>query len=174
MIKAKRNIILLGMPGSGKSTVGVILAKQTGRGFIDTDILIQAATGRSLQDIVDEDGHMALRSIEEDILLGIDCRGQVIATGGSAAYSERAMKHLGSRGVIVFLEADMATLQERVGDFSTRGLVKHPGQTFADLFAERTPLYARYADVTIPCSGFSHEEVCARIIREIIDPVEDA
>jgi shikimate kinase len=167
MTRTKSNIILIGMPGSGKSTVGVILAKLAGRGFIDTDILIQTATERSLQDIVDTDGQMALRRIEEEILMGISCREHVIATGGSAVYSDRAMAHLRSDGVIVFLEADIAILQSRVNDFTTRGLAKQAGQTFADLFAERAPLYARYADITINCSGLTHEEVCVRIIDEL-------
>ena len=165
--KEKSNIILIGMPGSGKSTVGVILAKLTGRDFIDSDILIQTAAGRSLQDIVDTDGHMALRRIEEDVLLGITCRRHVIATGGSAAYSRRAMNHLGSDGIFVFLDADIATLESRVKDYATRGLAKRPDQTFADLLAERVPLYAMYADITVKCAGLSHEQVCARIIAEL-------
>ena len=165
--KENSNIILIGMPGSGKSTVGVILAKQTGRDFIDSDILIQTAAGRSLQDIVDAEGHMALRRIEEDVLLGIKCRRHVIATGGSAAYSRRAMNHLRSDGVVVFLDVDIATLKSRVNDYATRGLAKRPDQTFADLFAERVPLYKMYADITVRSAGLSHEEVCAGIIDEL-------
>ncbi len=167
MTRKKSNIILTGMPGSGKSTIGVILAKLTGRDFIDTDILIQTAAGRTLQDIVDGEGHMALRRIEEDILLGITCSKHVIATGGSAVYSRRAMEHLGSDGVIVFLDADIDTLESRVKDFSRRGLAKGPDQSFADLFAERVPLYRKYADITVSCAGRSHEEVCAGIIDEL-------
>lgn len=156
------------MPGSGKSTIGVILAKQTGRDFIDTDILIQTATGRTLQDIVDRDGHMALRRIEEEVLLGISFSRHVIATGGSAVYSRRAMEHLGAVGVIVFLDADIATLEARVKDFGRRGLTKRPDQSFADLFAERVPLYRQFADITVDCTGRSHEEVCAAIIEELV------
>lgn len=167
MTQSKSNIILIGMPGSGKSTVGVILAKLTGRDFIDTDILIQTAVGRTLQDIVDKEGHMALRRIEEDILLGIACHGHVVATGGSAAYSDRAMNHLRSDGVIVFLYVDINTLESRVIDFATRGLAKRPDQTFADLFAERVSLYAKYADITVSCAGLSHEEVCTKVLDEL-------
>ena len=163
--QTRSNIILIGMPGSGKSTVGVVLAKQTGLDFIDTEILIQSVTGRSLQEIVDTNGHMALRGIEEDVLLGISCRGHVIATGGSAAYSSKAMNHLRSNGVIVFLDVDITTLQSRVNDYATRGLAKQPGQTFPDLFAERAPLYAKNADITITCTGLSHEQVCVRILE---------
>ncbi len=153
------------MPGAGKSTVGVILAKLTSRDFIDTDVLIQISQGRLLQDIVDTEGHMALRRIEEDILLGLHCDHHVIATGGSAVYSPVAMKHLKSNGIIVFLDVDLPTLESRVQDFDTRGLAKRPDQSFSDLFEERIVLYRKYADVTIDCMGLSQEEVCAQIIR---------
>lgn len=162
---ARSNIILIGMPGSGKSTVGVILAKLTSRGFTDTDVLIQTSEGRSLQEIVDADGYMALRKIEEEILLRLDCRNHVIATGGSAVYSRIAMEQLKLDGVIVFLDVDMATLESRIYDFESRGLAKRPDQTLADLFAERRPLYAKYADIVLQCAGLTHEEVGARIIN---------
>jgi len=167
MIRTRSNVVLIGMPGSGKSTVGVILAKLTSRDFVDTDLLIQTAAGRPLQEIVDHEGYLALRRIEEEVLLGITCRRHVIATGGSAAYSRRAMNHLRSDGVVVFLDADIATLESRVRDFARRGLAKRADQTFADLFAERLPLYREYADITIGCSMLSHEEVCARIIDKL-------
>jgi shikimate kinase len=152
------------MPGSGKSTVGVILAKLTSRYFIDTDMLIQTREQRPLQEIVDREGYMALRRIEERILLALSCRDHVIATGGSAVYSHPAMERLRADGSIVFLDADLATLRSRVRDFSTRGLAKRPEQSFTDLFVERVALYAKYADITVNCSGLSHEEVCAEII----------
>jgi shikimate kinase len=162
-----QNIILIGMPGSGKSTVGVILAKLLSRGFVDTDLLIQTAQGRSLQRIVDADGFLVLRDIEEKLLLKLHCSNQVIATGGSAAYSHPAMTHLKRDGIVVFLHADLETLHKRVGDFSERGLAKSPDQTLDDLFAERLSLYAAYADITIDSSRLTHEEVCARIIGQI-------
>ena len=163
----RSNIVLIGMPGSGKSTVGVILAKLTSRGFVDTDLLIQASEGRALQEIVDADGYMELRRIEERILLGIQCRDHVIATGGSAVYSKAAMEKLKAGGVIVFLHVDLHVLQFRVADFSTRGLAKRPGQTFSDLFAERVSLYRKYAESTINCSRLTHEEACAEIIASL-------
>jgi shikimate kinase len=169
MTAIRSNIVLIGMPGAGKSTVGVILAKLTSRDFIDTDVLIQIKEDRSLQDIVDHDGHMALRRIEEQILLGLTLSNHVIATGGSAAYSEPAMRHLGSHGLIVFLDLDLAALESRVRDFTTRGLAKRPDQTFADLFHERFELYTKYADITILCKGLTQEEVCERIIAQIQD-----
>ena len=161
------NIVLIGMPGSGKSTVGVILAKLLARDFIDTDVLIQSAQKRSLQDIVDRDGYLVLRGIEEDVLLKLDCRNRVIATGGSAVYSPAAMAHLKSHGTVVFLNVDLSTLRARVRDYATRGLAKRPDQTLDDLFAERSALYRKYADVTVDCVGLTHEAVCARIGKEL-------
>ena len=161
------NIVLIGMPGSGKSTVGVILAKKVSFSFIDTDVLIQTSQGRSLQEIVDIDGHMALRRIEEKVLLGLDCRNHVIATGGSAAYSHAAMMHLKSEGFIVFLDVDLPTLESRINDFDKRGLAKRPDQSFADLFEERFPLYAQYADVTLKCADLTQEKVCAEVIKAL-------
>jgi shikimate kinase len=163
----KSNIVLIGMPGSGKSTVGVILAKQTSLGFLDTDVLIQTSEGRPLQEIVDSQGYMALRAIEERILLGLQYQGHVIATGGSAVYSQPAMERLRADGVIVFLDADIATLHSRVRDFATRGLAKRPEQSFADLFAERVALYKKYAEITINCSSLTHEEACAEIVARL-------
>jgi shikimate kinase len=167
MTRDKSNIILIGMPGSGKSTVGILLAKQAGRDFIDTDVLIQRAQGRSLQDIVDHDGYLVLRRIEEDILLNLDVHNHVIATGGSAVYSSSAMEHLKAHGIAVFLQVDLPTLKARVSDYETRGLAKRSDQSLDDLFVERCALYRRYADITIDCIGLSHEEVCIRIIKEL-------
>jgi shikimate kinase len=154
------------MPGAGKSTVGVILARMAGCDFVDTDVLIQTAQGRTLQDIVDTDGYAVLRRIEEDILLGLRVRDNVIATGGSAVYSDRAMAHLKADGVVVFLDVDLATLERRVSDFSTRGLAKRPDQSFTDLFNERFALYTEHADITIKCDDLTHEQVCQRIFEE--------
>jgi len=161
------NIILIGMPGSGKSTVGVILAKVMSRTFIDTDLIIQTSQNRSLQDIVDKEGHMALRKIEEEILLGLNCSNSIIATGGSAVYSHAAISHLKSNGIAVFLDVSIQMLEKRIYNFDTRGLAKRPDQTFDDLFRERLSLYQKYADITIDCEGLTQEEVCDRIAIEI-------
>ena len=158
---------MIGMPGSGKSTVGVILAKLTSRDFVDGDVLIQISQDRSLQDIVDTEGHMALRRIEEEVLVALHCLNHVIATGGSAAYSHAAMTHLKSNGVVIFLDVDLPTLESRIHDFDTRGLAKRPDQTFADLFEERFALYTKYADITIQCADLTQEDVCDRIIMEL-------
>lgn len=161
----KSNIILIGMPGSGKSTIGVVLAKKTSRNFIDTDVLIQTAERRSLQTIIDSEGYMELRRIEENTLLELKLTNHVISTGGSAAYSDAAMNHLKSSGVAVFLHVQLTTLLERVHDFETRGLAKRPDQTFEDLFYERFALYKKYADVIVDNSYLTLEEACETIIR---------
>lgn len=154
------------MPGAGKSTVGVILAKQTSRHFVDTDLLIQTSQKRTLQDIIDIDGYTVLRNIEEDVLLGLSVQNHVIATGGSAVYSERAMAKLKSSGLVIFLDVDLPALVLRIPDLRTRGIAKRPDQDFTDLFYERLTLYRKYADTTIKCAGLTQEEVCARIIEQ--------
>ncbi len=165
MISNNSNIILIGMPGSGKSTVGVILAKLTSKGFIDGDVLIQTTEGKTLQEIVNEDGHMELRRIEERVLLSINCDNHVISPGGSAAYSSKAMNYLRSNGIVVFLHTDLETLRTRIKNYETRGLAKGPDQTFDDLFRERMALYTEYADITVETSRKTQEEVAEEILR---------
>lgn len=161
------NIVLIGMPGSGKSTVGVLLAKRLRRQFVDTDVLLQTSDGRSLQEIVDGEGYMELRRIEEETILGLICENHVIATGGSAIYSTTAMNHLKRNGVVVFLHAPVTTLASRIRDFETRGLAKRKDQTLDDLFAERLPLYTAWADLTVNCSVLSHEEACSAVVERL-------
>lgn len=167
MTKTHSNLVLIGMPGSGKSTIGVILAKKTSRNFIDTDVLIQTSQQRTLQDILDSDGYAVLRKIEEDVIVGLSIRNHVIATGGSAVYSHQAMTHLKSDGILIFLDVDLATLESRIGDFSTRGIAKRPDQSFDELFDERLVLYTEHADISIKCDGMTQEQVCEKIIEQI-------
>ncbi len=164
---SKSNIVLIGMPGSGKSTVGIILAKIEGKDFVDTDVLIQLAEDRTLQDIVDAEGHMVLRQIEENILCGVTQTNHVVATGGSAAYSDKAMRHLAQDGIIVFLNADLPCLRSRIRNYETRGLAKRPDQSFQELFDERYQLYCKYADIVVDCSQLTQEEVCEEIRRQL-------
>lgn len=167
MVSTKTNIILIGMPGSGKSTTGVILAKTLGKGFVDTDILIQDDQNRTLQEVIDSEGHMALREIEENVLLKVNCKNHIVATGGSAAYSHPAMTHLKKDGLTVFLHADLSALKARIHNYETRGLAKRPDQSFQDLFDERSELYSRYADITIKSSDITQDQVCDEITAEL-------
>lgn len=160
------NVVLIGMPGSGKSTVGVVLAKTAALAFVDTDLLIQSHSGESLQSIVDGNGYEALRRVEEQVLCNLDVTGHVIATGGSAVYSERAMRHLKCNSVIVFLDISLATVRQRIGDFSLRGISKRPDQTLEELFAERRVLYTRYADLVVHGEHKTQDQVCEEILRE--------
>jgi len=165
MQRIKSNLVLIGMPGSGKSTVGVILAKMTARGFVDTDVLIQTFKKMKLQDIVDADGHSVLRAIEEKVILGLSVKNHVIATGGSAVYSDSAMNHLKSDGTVIFLDVEFDELLSRLGDFSGRGIAKRPDQSLAEVFEERSNLYAKHADITIKCGHMNQDDVCRKILE---------
>jgi len=155
------------MPGAGKSTVGVLLAKHLGLGLVDTDILIQERTGRRLQQILDEAGYRELRRLEEETILDLDASGAVIATGGSAVYSERAMRHLGELGRIVFLKASSGLLAARIDDYARRGIANPGDQRFEEIFRERTPLYERYANAVVTVDGLTHEEVVRAVIAAL-------
>ncbi|UZD67293.1 MULTISPECIES: shikimate kinase [Marinobacter] len=162
-----RNLVFIGMPGSGKSTVGVLVAKRLGLGFVDTDLLIQQETGRTLQEIVDQDGYQALRKIEEQVLLKLTVVNHVISTGGSAVYSDAAMKHLKASGTVVFLDIPLDVVIERIGDYSLRGISRRPDQSLSELFEERFALYTRYADVTVNGAGLTHDEVCEAVLSAV-------
>ncbi len=164
---SKSNLVLIGMPGSGKSTIGVILAKRTSHDFIDTDVLIQSVQGRSLQDILDSEGYMRLREIESEVLQSLDVKNHVISTGGSAVYSDAAMQHLKEDGVMIYLDVSLDTLRSRITDYETRGIAKRPEQSFDELFLERTLLYRKYADITIAGDGLNQDQVCERILSEL-------
>lgn len=144
-----RNIVLIGMPGAGKSTVGHLLAEELDCQVLDTDHLIEMKTGKSLQRIVDERGVLALKAIEEQVILELDCEACVISTGGSAIYSEAGMTKLSRSGLVVYLEVGLNELIRRVGNMTTRGILREPGQTLEDLYRQRTPLYQRYAHMTV-------------------------
>ncbi len=162
-----KNLILIGMPGAGKSTVGILLAKYTSRDFVDTDVVIQTKTGKSLQEIVDNQGYTVLRQIEEAVLTDLCVENCVVATGGSAVYSEKGMQALAANGIVVFLDVSLGELQRRIHNFTTRGIAKRADQSLGDLFAERFSLYTQYADITIPCDGFDLEDVCQKIMDQL-------
>lgn len=157
-------ISLIGMPGAGKSTVGVLLAKIGGLHFRDTDLDIQVQAGATLQKILEEHGHARLREIEEQVLMDIPLRQSVISTGGSVVYSRTAMQRLSAAGPVVYLEANLQTLEQRIALAPLRGIASSPEQNFAAVFNERTPLYRQYAQYTVSsCSG-SADEIAAKIL----------
>jgi shikimate kinase len=163
-IGSEKNIVLIGMPGSGKSTVGVLLAKAMGRYFLDTDVYVQVLEERGLQEIIDSRGLAEFCRIEEEHICCIELKNAVIATGGSAVYSAKAMKHLAAGGTIVHLDLNFEAIEERVTNLYTRGVVMEKGQTLRQLYEKRQPLYRKWAQVTINCAGKTHE----RIVDEII------
>jgi shikimate kinase len=160
-------ISLIGMPGAGKSTVGVILAKLTGLRFVDTDLDIQVREGATLQEIIEREGHLRLRAIEEEVLLAIRLERAIVSTGGSVIYSDRAIRRLQAAGPLVYLEADLVTLEARVAAAPLRGIACHASQTYADVYAERTPLYRRHADFTVDAAIGCADEVAAAILRHL-------
>jgi len=163
----ERNIVLVGMPGVGKSTVGVLLAKALSREFVDTDLCIQAGAGQRLQDIIDAEGMEAFCRKEELYVRSLDRSGAVLATGGSVVYSRAAMEHLAGTGVIVHLHLPLPLLEKRLTDMDSRGVVMAAGQTLEQLYEERRPLYQRWADATVDCTGLGHEPVVSAIIEAL-------
>ena len=167
MIQGKSNIVLIGMAGCGKSTVGKMLAAKLNRSFVDTDELIVEYQRRPLQQIIDSEGSEKFRRIEEEVLLKINVSNHVIATGGSSIYSSKGIDHLKECGVIILLQTDLEVLKKRVGDSSGRGLVKSTKQSFEDLYEERRLLYECSSEITIECSSLSLEDVCDTIIERL-------
>lgn len=154
----KSNIVLIGMPGVGKSTFGVVLAKVAAKAFIDTDLLLQNQYEASLQNQLDLFGYQELRRREAEILLDLRARNAVIATGGSAVYSAEAMQHLAKKGTIVYLQASENTLLGRINNMASRGIAKAAEQSFHDVYQERVPLYERYADITLDVNSAANAE----------------
>ena len=157
------NIVLIGMPGVGKSTAGVIAAKQLGMRFEDSDILIQHREKKFLSKLIDENGIDGFLSIENDVLKSIKDKGLLIATGGSAVYSSEAMEYLHGNALIIYLHLDLKDLSMRLSDLKHRGVVLRDGQTLNDIYDERVPLYRKYADEEIDETGLDIEETVALI-----------
>lgn len=158
------NIVLIGMPGSGKSTCGVLAAKALLKNFFDTDLLLQNLEGKRLQSIINENGIEYFNEAEERAILSLDIRGTVIATGGSVVYSEKAMAHLRSLGKTIYLRLGYEEMEKRIKNITTRGIVLKEGETLLDMYNERAPLYERYADEILNCDGMTVEETVESIV----------
>lgn len=164
---AKRNVVLIGMPGAGKSTVGVVLAKRLGLVFVDSDLVIQEKQGMLLHEIIAEKGLDAFLRIEEEVNASLHTSGAVIATGGSVIYGEKAMEHLKQIGTVVYLQLSPATISERLGDLNERGVALREGQSLSSLYEERVPLYEKYADIILPCEDKMLREIVMEIAEKI-------
>lgn len=163
------NITLIGMPGVGKSTIGKLLAEKLGYQFIDSDHLIEEKEGRSLSRIIDEEGEDGFLEIENRVNSEIEESNTVIATGGSAVYGKEAMEHFKEIGIVVYLYCSFDVLDSRLSDLHARGVVLRPGQTLYDLFAERTILYDKYADIVVNADGVEIEESLDLLMRQLTE-----
>ena len=161
----KENIVLIGMPGAGKSTVGVVLAKRLGLSFLDSDLVIQEREGGILHEIIEKEGLDGFNEIENQVNASIDVKRTIIATGGSVVYGHEAMAHLKEIGTVLFLKLPETELQKRLGDLNQRGVAIKEGQSLHSLYQERIPLYEKYADITIDCSGREIRDCVSEINR---------
>lgn len=161
----KNNLVLIGMPGVGKSTIGVILAKIIGYHFLDSDLVIQERENRLLHQIISREGTEGFLKIEDEVNASLEVERTVIATGGSVVYCENAMKHLKEIGQVVYLKADYPTIEKRLGNLEKRGVALKPGQTLKDLYEERTKLYEKYADTIVDEHGLGTEETIGAVLR---------
>lgn len=169
---SRTNVVLIGMPGAGKSTIGILLARALGRHFLDTDVFIQAATGRSLHKLIETYSMDGFCKIEQEYVQGIQIENAVIATGGSVVYYESAMNNLKKIGIVVYLKLPVGTLTRRIQDYSGRGVVMDSTKTFDVLYEERTPLYDQYADTTVDLTDLSHEQSVEKIITTLSDIID--
>lgn len=165
---SKSNVVLIGMPGAGKSTVGVLLAKALKKPFIDTDLFVQQKYGMFLQDIIDKQGIKMFLEMEERVVIGIDAKNCVVATGGSVIYSNSSVEHLKKDGILVYLKLRFDEIDNRLGDVKSRGIVKENNKTLVELYNERVPLYEKYADLTINCSNKHIEDVVSEIKTKLL------
>ncbi|MEG2420959.1 MAG: shikimate kinase [Oscillospiraceae bacterium] len=163
------NIVLIGMPGSGKSTVGVLLAKALRMDFLDTDLLLQQQEGDKLQSILERRGIEPFLDLEGDALAGLTCHNTVIAPGGSCVCRQYAMEHLEKIGTMVYLSLTLDTLEKRIWNLASRGIALKPGQTLGDIFDYRTPIYRQYAHVTVAADGQTLEETVIAVRRGLTE-----
>lgn len=160
-----KNIVLIGMPACGKSTIGVILAKTLGMNFIDTDLIIQQRECRLLQDIIDTDGLEKFLDIECDAILSVNADNSIISTGGSAVFRSRAMEHLKKNGTVVFINTSLQALKKRLKNIKTRGIAAKKGEAIEQIYEKRLPLYEKYADLTLDVSDESVEKSVERLVE---------
>ena len=165
----KENIILIGMPGSGKSTCGVLAAKALLKNFFDTDLLFQGLEEKRLQDIIDDDGIEYFLSAEERAILSLDINATVVATGGSVVYSDKSMEHLKKSGKIIYLHLSYDTMVNRIKNITTRGVVVKEGDSLEDMYNERLPMYQKWADVVINCDNNTVEQTVEKIVKASSD-----
>lgn len=158
-----KNIVLIGMPGAGKSTVGVVLAKRMGMSFMDSDLVIQEQEGKTLHEIIDEKGTEGFLEVEDRVNASINPKNTIIATGGSVIYGKKAMEHLNEIGTVCYLKLSYESIDDRLGDLTQRGVALKDGQTLMDLYQERTPLYEKYANLVIDCENKNIREVVSEI-----------
>jgi shikimate kinase len=161
------NLILIGMPAVGKSTLGVLLAKRVGYAFIDTDLLIQTGEGKSLKRLIHEKGSEGFCDLEANYLQRLSTKRTVIATGGSVVYRPQAMAHLADLGTIIFLDIQLPQLSQRLKQLDNRGVVRAPGQSISQLYNERRPLYLQYARITVDCSHCTPDEVVNKLMAAV-------
>ncbi len=164
-MKQKTNIVLIGMPGVGKSTIGVILAKMLGYQFLDADLLIQEQEGKLLREIIEEKGTEGFIQVENHVNASIEAKRTIIATGGSVIYGKEAMEHLKEIGTVVYLKVSYAVLEKRLADIKGRGVVLKEGQTLKTLFEERSKLYEQYADMEVSEEGLNVEQTVEKLVE---------
>lgn len=165
-MKAK-NIVLIGMPGVGKSTIGVVLAKNMGMSFLDSDLLIQEQEGKKLHELIETYGMDGFLKIEGRVNASLSPKTAVIATGGSAVYSAHAMEHLRSIALICYLKLSYESIEERLGDLAERGVVLRKGETLRELYDERVPLYEKYANITVECENKNIREIVMELAKRL-------
>ena len=166
-MNTNKNIVLIGMPASGKSTIGVLLAKEIGYNFVDLDIVIQTGEKKTLSEIIAEKGMASFLKTEENYLVQVNCFKFVIAPGGSAVYSEKGMQHLSQQSITIYLQLSLKYLEKRLLSLDERGVIREAGQGVKELFNERKHLYEKHADLTIDCDSLTPDQIVSELIKEL-------